>query len=716
MSRVLIVLAVILLVPIVFMLGLLLLLDEPEYYRQQLAVTVQEQTGFELSINGDLNWRYWPPIAIEITDVEIRPSGASKPLAKLNAASVDLKLLSVLTGGSTLAIDGFSIDGLELNALIDAEGNANWEVSGNATRPTPTVGEDPASADANTGSDTAMDLDIASIEITNSVINYEDLAANSHYTLDLHSFTTGSVSYGQPTAIQFEIGFEDKMADIGGTSSGAGDITFDSDFIQYTFSQLRLDNTLLMPDMAPLDLSLTINGAADLNAASASLKDSSFQAAELEGTLNLDIVDLMDAPQLSGRLQVSPFDAKALMLKLDQSAIETANPNAATNIAFSTNISGTMPDITLGSIEATIDNSELKGRIDIHLGDKIKVQFDLEMDRIVASDYLPPDDLAAAETPSGPASTPAGTSTPEPSAQVSEDSEVLPIDLLDEYDFSGVFTLHNVIYDTYSFSDLKTKVANGGHRLAVNLTTLGYDGELKLDLEVRTDKPGGKTSFDIDGMNITKLTEFEWITGTLNLNSTTRFKGKMLSELLDSLDGTNRFTIDDGALDITPIKKVATVIDSLRGKFSGISEWPDKLPFEQLKGKHALHDGIEANQELNLKVENMTIEGEGGVDYWQNTLLYDLNIVLEESVDGQYQVSPLITDVRWPLHCEGAMDASPVTLCLPDRKAIQTVVGDLVKREIQRQGREEIEKRIEEKIPDKLKDKAKKLLKGLFDN
>lgn len=705
MSRILMILAVIIAIPVIFMLGLLLLLDSPDYYRQQLAVTVQEQTGFELSIKGDLNWRYWPPIAIEITDVEIRLAGASTPLAKFNAAAVDLKLLPLLTGSSTLAVNGIFIDGLQINAVIDARGNANWEVSSDTTTPATLARDAPAVAGTATSSDKGIDLDITKIIITNSVINYENRSTNSHYKLDLHSFTTGSVSFNQPIEIQFDIGFEDVLADIRGTTTGTGRISFDNDFNRYTFSQLQLHNKVKMPAMAPLDLSLTINGFADLSAGTASLENTSFQMAELKGALSLDVKDLNNTPKLSGRLQVSPFNAKALLLKLNRTAIKTANPNALTNVSFSTNINGTTADIILDSIEATIDNSELKGRAELHLGDKINVRFDLEMDRIIASDYLP--------VPV--AGVPASANAGKPSTTRREDSEVLPVDLLDEVDFRGVFSLQSLTYDRYTFTDLTTQIANAEHQLTVNLTALGYDGELKLDFEARSDRPSGKTSLDISGLNISKLTEFEWITGTLNLNSTTSFKGSKLSDVLASLNGTNRFSIDDGTLDVTPIKQVAALIDRLSDKSSGISAWPDQLPFEKLHGQHTLDHGIAADQQLNLQLENVTITGHGGVDYWQNTLLYDLNIVFEESADGPFQVSPLIAGVRWPLHCEGAMDASPETLCRPDHKAIETVVADLIKREFKRQGREKIARKIEEKIPDKLKEKAKKLLQGLFD-
>ena len=70
--------------------------------------------------------------------------------------------------------------------------------------------------------------------------------------------------------------------------------------------------------------------------------------------------------------------------------------------------------------------------------------------------------------------------------------------------------------------------------------------------------------------------------------------------------------------------------------------------------------------------------------------------------------------LRWPLHCEGAMDASPVDLCLPNMKGVQSLVADLLKQEVQRQGTEKIVEKLQEQLPPDMQDKAKSLLKGLF--
>ena len=85
--------------------GIVAALDNPEYYREKIQATAETETGFEIEINGELNWRYWPPIAISIEDVDVRPAGSDVPLATLKSAAVDLQLLPLLFGTGDIAID-----------------------------------------------------------------------------------------------------------------------------------------------------------------------------------------------------------------------------------------------------------------------------------------------------------------------------------------------------------------------------------------------------------------------------------------------------------------------------------------------------------------------------------------------------------------------------------------------------------------------------------
>jgi len=680
------ILALLALIPALLFGVVLFLLDNPDLYRQQLNDAVRQQTGFELSVNGDISWRYWPPIAIKVTDIEIQPAGSDQPFLSLETVAVDLKLIPLLLSGE-LAIDGLTIDGLTLNTEVAADGKGNWQVADIA---------DAAAETESSASSASLTLDIAHMNISNATIRYRAPAAD--YVINLKSLTTGAARSNEATYIEFDVSAEDTLAGLSSSIQGAGNITFNREFDQYQFNQLTIKSRTSLSDMTDVQANMTLNGDADLSQGTANLQASQIQLADLQAIIDLQITQMQTTPSLKGTVNVQPFDVKSLLAKLQLPAIETRNPDALKRFEMTANIEGTPAAVHLTNIKAKLDAMTIKGSASAELGDISGARFDLSLDTLALSDYLPPD----AGNNSG-----ANNGVPLPA-----DSEVLPVNSLNQYSLDGRFHIIQLNYETYQLNDLNFTVTNSREQLEVTTTASGYNGQIKHHFAARI--PAGATAtstsrLTVSGVDITALTDVEWLTGSVELESDIRFRGHMLSEVLDSMNGSNQFLIKQGSLDVSPVKKIAGVIDSLRGQASGIGEWPDKMPFESLVGTLTLTDGIEADQQLNVQLETMTIVGTGGIDYWQNQLDYDLGITLQESATSLFSVKPPLAGLRWPLHCAGAMDASPATLCLPNRKATQALVADIIKQELKRQGQEKLKARLPE-----LQDKAKELLKGLF--
>ena len=135
MSRIYLLLGIVIAVPSLIVGVFFYLLANPDYYKPRLEATFKSEVGFELDIRGAIGWRYWPPIALNICDVKVRPIDAVTPLASIKSASIDLQLWPLLTGNKNISIDGISIDGLTINAIVDKNGKANWESPKSANQP-----------------------------------------------------------------------------------------------------------------------------------------------------------------------------------------------------------------------------------------------------------------------------------------------------------------------------------------------------------------------------------------------------------------------------------------------------------------------------------------------------------------------------------------------------------------------------------------------------
>lgn len=578
MSRLKILILILVLIPVIVIGAILILLANPEYYRDQLRSTVKEQSGFELDIKGEMKWRYWPPIALSISDVDVTPAGKTESLAGMKNAAIDVALLPLLFGSQEISIKGLSIDGLTVNAVVDKNGAANWEVEAAAPA------EDESSTEPDGG--TGLSIDIGGVAITNSIINYRDHSAEGDYTIEIPRLETGPIRFDTPTRFNVELSVADNAGGMAIDFETDGTITFDAAF----------------------------------------------------------------------------------------NRIDTA-------------ISG-----TLGAPGA--GNTNIEGALAIDMSDKLSLVFDLALDQIDPGPYLGQAD-STATPPAGPA----------------EDLEVLPVATLNDFDIDGVVTIGTVTYETYQFTNVVLDIANGNQELVADMKMQGYDGSMQLVFTGSTRASGaGHTKLDVAGIDLTKLAGFESLTGILSLQSNTTFTGTMLSSVMDTLDGATTFSIKDGTLDVRPVKMVAVAVDALRGKNSGIGVWPDLMPFANMEGQHRFVAGTQDGQTFGFVLENMTVNGSGGFDYFSSTLDYELALVLSETSTGQFRVAPGLAGIEWPLHCKGSFDQSPADLCRADERAVEKILTSLAKDAVTDKALEKIGVENE----DGLKEKAKGLLKGLF--
>lgn len=704
MSRLLIIIAVLTGLIVAAFIGLLVLLDNPDAYKKRLSGAFQSQTGYGLEINGTLDWQYFPPIAIALTDVAITTPKSTAPLASLKSASIDLKVMPLLFGGS-IEVSGLNIDGLTLNAEIDANGIGNWEVTTDGTTTEETVADGQSTDNGN-----SLSVDIGGINITDANINYIDRASNSHYVLDLSEFRTGPLGTGITTDISGDLTLEDKVGRMSANVMLRGKAAINESLDEFTLENFAITSTLRQAEGAPITSTINLNGKVNTTTGVADLNNSELTIADMKLAFGIEATDIFGATAFKGNIEAPTFDAKQLLVALDADPGPTENPNAMTKVSLGADIKGSLDQIALTNLSLVLDQSKLTGTITASIPASSKgktgISFDLNVDSIIVSDYLEP----VSQIPSAPTEVTAA-------AIAIADSKVIPVESLRETNIDGTFTIGALQYETWSATDIKLEIKNQQQQLSVISAAKAYAGSINFSLNSNyaNATPNTASAFAITGIDITKALEFDAITGTLELNANHTFTGDMMSQLVKSLNGKSTFNIANGTLDVRPIKKIAAIFDGLQSTKSGIGEWPDMLPFDFLQGDHNFKTGITKEQTLNATVENMRITGQGGIDYFANTMIYDLEATLLETA-GQFTVSQNLVGIRFPLHCEGSLDAEPIELCLPDRSAITKLIKDLATQKLKQQGTDALKKKIEEQVPDELKEKAKGLLKGFFNN
>ncbi|MBV1877654.1 MAG: AsmA family protein [Pseudomonadales bacterium] len=767
--------------------GLWLVLDNPALFGQRLSAGFEQQTGFQLKINGDLNWQWLPPIGLSLNQIEIIPTNAEQPLASLKQARIDLKLLPLIFS-NRLEINGIEIDGLALNAVIDAAGVANWQPQKALpdaivkTPPVITSAELPTTDHTSLASSSAPILDIRSLSLKNTQVHYQDLTQQTDYTLNITTLSTGPLRTDQLTHLTANLQFEDKTNQTNVASNIAGMFAINQALSLIQLEDFIIKATINAPDQPTLKPTVRLNGQIDNARGTADFSDSALQLAQLNVDFNLKLNNIFAVPSFRGNLSIADLNARTLLATVanNTASMPTSNLNALTHISLNTDIAGTSSRITLNNFTAKIDQTTLTGNLGATISPDVNLTFNLAMDRFNPADYLPVEEPAspAVAAPTNTAAT-AATSTPAAAAQrttANEDFEAIPVALLFNTGLDGRLSIKELNYQSYTFNNAELAIKNQQGKLKLNLAAEIYAGafEFRLDLDniVPGENPRGTTTLSLREMDLSQVAEIESIAGTIALDSKIRFVGNMLGEILASLDGWSRFTVDNGSLDITPLKRIGTLIENLRNldnlrsintlppdatvqnspvmpndnqnnnldnhsdndsnispdnnpdhssgnnetsaskqqQAGNISQWPDRMPFKQLQGEHTINDGLLRDQQLSFASELFTVNGGGGLNYLANQLNYDFEIELQGTANSLFSINPRLTDIKWPIHCAGSLDDSVTALCLPDSRSVTQLAKKMLSNEVKNRG----EDQLLEKVPEEYQDVARDLLDRLF--
>ncbi len=299
------------------------LLVDPNDYRDDIQSWVKAQTGQELSIEGDMKLSLFPWIGVELGAVTLRnpPGFADAPLAHIGGAAVKARLLPLL--GGRLEVSRITLQGLELNLEIDKEGRANWDaLTGTETPASPSA---PATEQATPPPSLAA-LAIGGISLENATLRWTDHSSGQRYLLDELSLETGPIALQRPFDIngRFHLSISDPA--LRGRINFDSKITLDPRRQTYRAQQFRIEAALEGPALPHSSMRTTLRSNIHVDLASEQVVMEDLQT-QLDERINL-----------KGKLQLTNFSQPALrftadvdQIDLDHYLPETAQSTPATS-------------------------------------------------------------------------------------------------------------------------------------------------------------------------------------------------------------------------------------------------------------------------------------------------------------------------------------------------------------------------------------------------
>jgi AsmA protein len=350
MKKVLILIGLVVTALLGLLLGVVLLIN-PNQFKPMLVEQTKATTGLDIAIDGDIHWRVFPSIGLQLGNTVLRnPNGFSSPeMFKIDQIGIDIAFFPLLT--KHLKLGKIRLNGPEvyLETLKDGRSNLDTIIAtlknGNqlteyqqATPGVQTVvsHSKPAQPDPEVNLDEIPEsrrsiisnwtMSVAGVEVTNGrldIRNQQSAKVTEVYDVN---FDMSQFELEKWTSIQFSARVIDGALQV--LTKGVFQINVDLTLQNIAISDIKVDSTVEGESIAhsPLSIALLADTTYDLykKEVRVSLNQLSVNDTQIDGSM---LVQLTDKPKITIDLHNRDLDLDALFSKPVINASEAAQPS-----------------------------------------------------------------------------------------------------------------------------------------------------------------------------------------------------------------------------------------------------------------------------------------------------------------------------------------------------------------------------------------------------
>jgi AsmA protein len=676
------------------------LIVNPNQYRDEIAAAVEDRSGRELAIPGDIGLSVFPWLGVELGELRLANAAGfgDEPFAEIGGAGVRVKLLPLLR--KRIEIGTVTLTDMRLRLARKANGRSNWDDLSEAFASAQEAPEKPP--EENPDGFTMPDLQIEAIKIENAAVSFDDRASGERYELSELNLSTGRLRPHEPFPLRLSFAFAARKLGLATHSTLVAQIEPElaSRFVRLPEFKLEVVARGEALPAGEQQFALTGGGEFDAGAGRLKLRDLMLQAAGVNVAAGIEGERLLETPEFNGRITVQQFSPRALMQRLGMEAPATRDAGVLAGARFDTQFEATPEGARLKQVLIELDDSSFRGEIGVTGFDKPAIDFRLALDQLDVDRYLPPKGAGDGEKAT-------------PAAEI--DLEPLKTLKLDGRLTAGRLKVANLNVEN---AELAITARDGVLRiepLGANL----YGGVLRLQSTVNAagKRPTYAIQGDLNGLRVTPLlkdlagSEKIEALGNLALDLTTA--GTTTGEMIRSLNGSVSFELRDGTF--TGFN-LPTLLEAARRQFLEQGKTDVKpagrTEFSRFAASFKVADGLLKGRDLSLRSDEVEAAGAGSYDLAANNLDYTVNAKVSEGAGGDLAK---LAGLTVPIKLRGDLFSPSFNIDMAG--ALKGAAKQKLQEEKQ-ELRQKADEKVEEKkreIDDKVQKEVQEGLKKLFD-
>ena len=647
----------------------LYLFFDPNDFREDIATAVYEETGRELTIEGDVSVSLFPWLAVKVgsTSLGDAPGFGDEPIAAFESASFSVRMMPLLLG-QEVVVGAADVDGLRLNLKIDRNGNTNWS----DLAPEEAGEEAPEAASADS------DVDINRIDLTNATVTYTNAESDERIVLDELNLRIGRLkSDGSPVPLEAGLRFDVRPASLSGQLTTNTTISYDAEGGVLVLDGLDVSGTVEGLASIPTRMSIaTDQVSVDTNASAITMQPLGLELLGMDIDADVEPFTYADRITPKAKVSIAAFSPLSLMTLFGVEPPETADPSALSSVMIDATAQLNTDAIDMTGVTIKLDDTTFTGSLSVPRTDGA-YRFDLAGDTLDVSRYMEP----AAEGEEGAA----GDEVP----------VEIPVDIIGPLKANGKVTLREATLGAIVFENIEFGLDASGGRMRMHPISSGlfggsYNGDVRID--VSGAMPALSVNEQIEGVDMAQLARAMFdqdnVTGTIDGAFRLAGRGADMAAVQRDLDGTMSFELQDGAYEGTDIwYELRRARALLKQEEAPEPTVPPRTEFSTVSVTGTVTDGIMRSDDLFAQLPAMRLTGAGTANLAEGTVNYGLTARILSKPEFLPDATPEeldeFTEAVIPLKITGPL-SSP------------SIQADLEKL---------LRQRVEDEIKDRLKDK-----------
>ncbi len=712
---------------------------DPNSYKPQLIQMVKERTGRTLTVDGDIELRFFPKIGAAVEGLALSAPNSDANFARIEEARVALALLPLLS--KQIIVDEVTLTGLQADLVKYRDGRTNFD---DLLGGEPEAEKKPAPKSDSEKAAQLPAIDIGGIALQNANVSWTDETNGTRLRASNINLMTGRIASGVPGKLDFSAHVAGEQPKLALQLALQAGYRFDLDKRAGQLSNLEFKAQGDAEAVGPLQLHVK-GDIAGFDAAAQRIDLSGIEASAQSGKMldaQFSITKLYISPEraeskpISGRLKyaqadravtadvrLSPVQAEGNVIRFEQAATDLQYkqselavegklatpvvidldekllslarlagefsfagpkvPNKRAQLALEGGQQLAWAKQTAqGELRAKLEDGTVNLKYAVRGFDAPAIEFDLAADRLNVDRYLPPGDEAQAA--------PAKGGAPSAGGGKADEAKEAPIDLawLKPLKLRGSVKADALIVSKIQAQNVDIRVQADNGQLDVSPMRANlYGGSLAGKASVNAHRNAFAVQQRLTGVNIGPLlrdvADKDLLEGRGNVELDVRTAGATPDALKRALDGTASLVLKDGAVKgfnlAEALRKVKATLGSESAK-EELARGGEQTDFSDLSASFRIDKGVARNDDLLLRSPFLRVQGAGTLDIPASSLDYSVKASLVNTSTGQGGKGlDQVASITVPVVIRGPLDA------LTYKLDTQALIADRAKEELRKQ-------------------------------